>query len=272
MAATTQKAGFDGLYVSTNIRPDAPKYSSDLVAKFKSRLLALGPEWEDYSYAVLTSIFIGCHRPDYPPRLFEEALATLDLGSDEGVKRAREIFLRIREAIMVIWPFVGIPWCVPAGLGLVAVLQRHGIEVIGKECFRSSFNQDDHYRSGREIHMRTYAKVNNPEVRELLSVGFPEFREATTAIVWGYNISGATQSGLFQDYQTELIVAAAIHSEGASRQARSHVKASLGMGNSLDAVKCMVEIGAEFATWAGVPLPHTIDVDALKAQVDAVSS
>jgi hypothetical protein len=103
---------------------------------------------------------------------------------------------------MVIWPFVGIPWCVPAGLGLVAVLQRHGIEEIGKDCFRyvtnqpdhcdgdyprfsdrvtsqfrDSFHQEDLYQAGREIHLRTYAKVNNPEVRELLSIGFPEFRK-----------------------------------------------------------------------------------------------
>jgi hypothetical protein len=96
--------------------------------------------------------------------------------------------------------------------------------------------------------------------------------DATTAIVWGYNIGGVNQSGLFQDYQTELIVTAAIHSEGASRQARSHVKASLGMGNSLQAVKTIVEIGATFADWAKAPLPHAIDVDVLKEQMTALSS
>lgn len=72
---------------------------------------------------------------------------------------------------------------------------------------------------------------------------------------------------MFQESETELVVAAAIHSEGASRQARSHVKASIAMGNSVHAVKEMVNIGSEFATWAGNPLPYTIDVDALYAEV-----
>jgi len=63
--------------------------------------------------------------------LFEEAI--------EGVtdrKEIEKIFYNIRECIMIIWPFVGVPWTVPAGLGLVAVLQRNGIEEIGSKTYR----------------------------------------------------------------------------------------------------------------------------------------
>lgn len=68
--------------------------------------------------------------------MFEEALDGIDHTTPTGWEKARGIYLRIREAIMVIWPFVGIPWCVPAGLGLVAVLQRHKMEAIGGQRFR----------------------------------------------------------------------------------------------------------------------------------------
>jgi hypothetical protein len=114
---------------------------------------------------------------------------------------------------------------------------------------------------------RTYAKVNNPEVRELLSIGFPEMRTAMTAVTWGYNIAGANKTGLLAEHQTELLVATAIVSGGATRQSRSHIKASIGMGNKVEVVEEVVSIATEFAKWAGNALPNLLDVDTLAKEV-----
>jgi hypothetical protein len=55
MATTTQSPSFTTNYVSTNIHPDAPDYSSEFVTQLRNRLLSLGHEWEVYSYALLVS-------------------------------------------------------------------------------------------------------------------------------------------------------------------------------------------------------------------------
>jgi hypothetical protein len=76
-------------------------------------------------------VFIGAHRGDHVPKLFEEAIEGVT-----DIEEIKNIFYRIRESITIIWTFVGIPWTVPAGLGLVSVLQRKGIEEIGAKVFR----------------------------------------------------------------------------------------------------------------------------------------
>jgi hypothetical protein len=63
--------------------------------------------------------------------MFEE---TIRGHSDrEAVK---EIFYLIRECIIAIYAFLGIPWVVPSGLGIVNVLQREGLEDIAQTSFR----------------------------------------------------------------------------------------------------------------------------------------
>jgi hypothetical protein len=76
-------------------------------------------------------LFIGAHRGDHVPKLFEGAIEDVT-----DIEEIKEIFYRIRECIMAIWTFVGVPWTVPAGLGLASVLQRKGIENIGARKFR----------------------------------------------------------------------------------------------------------------------------------------
>ena len=71
------------------------------------------------------AVAIGAHRPDLVPKLFEAAIQ--DLKSDEDIKI---VFNQFRSVLMCVWPFIGIPWCVPAALGLVNVLKTRGIEHI----------------------------------------------------------------------------------------------------------------------------------------------
>jgi hypothetical protein len=56
-ATSSDKARFEQQYVTTNIRPGAPVYSPEYVARLRGRLLALGEEeWKYYSYAVLVRL------------------------------------------------------------------------------------------------------------------------------------------------------------------------------------------------------------------------
>ena len=66
--------------------------------------------------------------------------------------------------------------------------------------------------------------------------------------------------------QSHLVVAAAITAYGATRQTRSHILASIGIGNSVDTVKAMVSTVSKIATWGGKPVA-TPDIDALAEQI-----
>ncbi|CAK7228824.1 hypothetical protein SBRCBS47491_007041 [Sporothrix bragantina] len=168
---------------------------------------------------------------------------------------------------MAIWPFVGIPWVVPAALGSVAVLQRKGLEHIGSKTFREPMDVEKLLEAGKDINAKTYAKVNNSQVRELLTLGFPEMRKSMSALVWGYNVSGASKTGLLTEAEVELLIATAIVAGGATRQSKSHIKASLGMGNSFDIVEEVVALATEFNEWNNTPLPNSLSVEELSKEL-----
>ena len=66
--------------------------------------------------------------------------------------------------------------------------------------------------------------------------------------------------------QSHLVVATAITALGATRQTRSHIKASIGIGNSIDTVKAMVSAVSKLAAWAGRPIVMP-DIDELGQQI-----
>ena len=56
-AAALSAAEFEKRYVTTNLRPDAPKYSDTLVEKYLADLSELDPEGlKDFKYAILVSV------------------------------------------------------------------------------------------------------------------------------------------------------------------------------------------------------------------------
>lgn len=52
-----------------------------------------------------------------------------DLTKQKSDNEVIEIFLTIREGITIIFPFVGLPNCIPACLGLIAELQKRCLTV-----------------------------------------------------------------------------------------------------------------------------------------------
>ena len=88
---------------------------------------------------------------------------------------------------------------------------------------------------------------------------------ASTAFTWGYLISKANED-IFEAKQSHLLVATAICGIGATRQMGSHIKATIGVGNDVEAVKTLVAVVSRLATWAGKPFTVP-DVDALAQQI-----
>jgi hypothetical protein len=68
--------------------------------------------------------------------------------------------------------------------------------------------------------------------------------------------------------ETEITLAAAITAMGATRQARSHCKAALGVGNSFESVEKMITVAYEVANWNGTPLQGEVDLSSLAKEVE----
>jgi hypothetical protein len=76
-------------------------------------------------------------------------------------------------------------------------------------------------------------------------------------VTWGYLISKANEY-VFTEQESHLLVASAIIALGAARQARSHIKATIGLGNDVQVVKSVVNIVGKLAQWAdsSIDLPN----------------
>lgn len=86
-------------------------------------------------------------------------------------------------------------------------------------------------------------------------------------VTWGYLIAKANEE-VFEPQESHLIVATAIMALGATRQTKSHIKATLGIGNSVNCVKTVLGAVARIASWADCPIGE-FDVDDLSKQIQA---
>jgi hypothetical protein len=68
--------------------------------------------------------------------------------------------------------------------------------------------------------------------------------------------------------QTELIIAASIIAMGATRQSRSHCKASMQLGNSEEVVSALIDTARQIADWNGHPLSDDIIVASLAEELN----
>lgn len=85
-------------------------------------------------------------------------------------------------------------------------------------------------------------------------------------VTWGYLIAKANEE-VFRPEESHLIVSTAIMALGATRQTKSHIKATLGIGNSAACVKAVVEAVAMIAEWEGRPRIGPFDVDQLASEI-----
>jgi hypothetical protein len=101
----------------------------------------------------------------------------------------------------------------------------------------------------------------------MLRTYFQDFAELGWTVVFGYSLQGTVDTGIFKDYETQLILSAAVAASGATRQARSLGQGAVGMGNSTATVKALFEAAEALNAWNGTELTH-IDVEALIKQLE----
>ena len=91
--------------------------------------------------------------------------------------------------------------------------------------------------------------TKDPQVQHLLSTYCPDFDNLTRAVALGYCHVGTTNTGIFKEHETELVLAAALAGSGATRSATVHAKTALVLGNSIEAVKAVYQLAEEINNW-----------------------
>ncbi|KAJ4252492.1 hypothetical protein NW762_011093 [Fusarium torreyae] len=223
---------WDAKYVSTNIKPEARKYDRDLFLDLNTKLIASHPELKSFSHAIIAAACCAVSRADVVGRFFD------DITFDSTPEASERLFLSTREAITIVFPYIGMPTCIPACYGMIGVVERKGPK----------------YASTRVLRKTT---IDEEDVKKGIT--------CSTVVTWGYLISKANEE-VFQPNESHLIIAASIAALGATRQTKSHIKATLGIGNSISCVKSVLEVVSKIAEWADRPIGH-FDVDALSQEI-----
>jgi hypothetical protein len=97
-------------------------------------------------------------------------------------EESRRIFLRIREAITIVYPFLGIPTCIPACYGMIGVVERKGQEYGETKVLRKQIIDDEDVRKGKELRARIYSGVGNSGIFALMDKYFTDLCESFQAI------------------------------------------------------------------------------------------
>jgi len=166
---------------------------------------------------------------------------------------------------------------------MIGVVQRKGKEFASTRVLRKEVVDEDDVKKGKELRARIYSGVGNSEIFDLMNVYFTDMCRwnttkgnslpvlttslvtCSTVVTWGYLIAKANEE-VYQPEQSHLIVASAIMALGAIRQTKSHIKATLGIGNSIECVKTVVQAVTKVAEWADRPIA-SFDVDELSTQI-----
>lgn len=101
-------------------------------------------------------------------RLFDDITANMTPEESE------QIFLRLREAITIAFPYLGMPACIPACYGMLGVIQRKGPEYASSKVLRKKTITDDDVRKGTELRKMIYSGVGNSDIFALMDRYFTD--------------------------------------------------------------------------------------------------
>lgn len=87
------------------------------------------------------------------------------------------MFLRLREAITIIFPYLGLPSCMPACYGMIGVVQRKGKEFASLKVLRKKTVDEEDVRKGVELRARIYKGVGNSDIFDLMKIYFEDLCE-----------------------------------------------------------------------------------------------
>ncbi|KAH9204528.1 hypothetical protein DL95DRAFT_495951 [Leptodontidium sp. 2 PMI_412] len=250
---------WDKKYVSTNVKSGSRPYDKDLFLGICSKLSNSRPELKSYSHAIIAAACCAVNRADVVGPFFDH------ITTHSTPAESSQIFLCLREALTIIFPYLGLPTCIPACYGMIGVTQRKGAEFASTKVLRKETIDEEDVRKGKELRAKIYKGVGNSEIFDLMNVYFTDLFTTSTVVTWGYLISKANEE-VFQPQESHLIIVTAITALGATRQTKSHIKATLGIGNSVECVKAVLEAITKIAEWADRPIA-TFDVDALSREI-----
>jgi hypothetical protein len=97
-----------------------------------------------------------------------------DLTQSSTPQRSEQIFLRLREAITIIFPYLGMPTCIPACYGMIGVVQRKGQDYASTKVLRKEEVTLEDARQGKELRAKIYLGVGNSEIFDLMGKYFTD--------------------------------------------------------------------------------------------------
>ncbi|KAK2770058.1 hypothetical protein CKAH01_04401 [Colletotrichum kahawae] len=210
---------------------------------------------------MIASMLCAQRRGDAVPKLFH------DLAKGRDVEGTKMLFASFKLALNLTWPFTGLPQCVLACLGLIGELQ--GLDA-------------DWFKKGIQTNEAIYRAVGNEEVHRMMGEVFPEISQLlpshfdssssllpayiANVAVFGFLVGGSERTQSLP--LCEITIAGAIAALGATRQAKSHLKGSMGLGISVAAIEAVLYAAEQVAKWNGCKLPGKIDVTVLAKEVE----
>ncbi|CZR66559.1 uncharacterized protein PAC_16460 [Phialocephala subalpina] len=251
-------SNWDKTYVSTNLKDGAKAYDAALFKDLHSELSS-NEELQKLSSEILVVASCALGRADLVGKWFD------DQTKSSSAEESRKLFVRLRESIMCVYPFLGVPACMPACYGMIGVLERKGQAYGDTTRLRKPFMDEEDVEKGRKLRATIYSSAGNSGIFALMDKYFPDLYGASTAITWGYLISKANEE-IFEMKESHLLVLTTICGLGATRQMGSHIKATIGIGNTVANVKTLISVVSRLAIWAEKPF-KVPDVDALAEQV-----
>ena len=95
------------------------------------------------------------------------------------------VFLCLREAITIVFPYLGMPTCIPACYGMIGVVKRKGQEYASTKVLRKTTIGEEDVQKGRELRTRIYSGVGNSEIFGLMDKYFTDLCESTQVRMLG---------------------------------------------------------------------------------------
>lgn len=83
----------------------------------------------------------------------------------------------MREAITIVFPYVGMPTCIPACYGMIGVVQRKGPEYASARALRKDTISEEDAQKGRDLRGRIYSGVGNSQIFGLMDQYFTDLCE-----------------------------------------------------------------------------------------------
>ncbi|KIW90513.1 uncharacterized protein Z519_09160 [Cladophialophora bantiana CBS 173.52] len=261
MSSTLNFDAFLARYVDTNINLGSPLFDEPFLVGNLLCELNKTEGMEKIGVCVLAAMCCAMKRADLVPRLF--LCLTKTVHEPNSADTISKHFWELREAINIIWPFVGVPQVIPACLGVAGYFESKGIMALSPEktLTRHGIRPED-ADLGWQTRKEIYKASANSEVFRMLSTYFGDFSHALDSIGFGYNIGRATEV-CFSLAEVEMILTSSLIALGATRQAGSHIKACIAFGYPVRTLEAVTKVAHTLAQWQGIQVSPSIDIDRL---------